>query len=150
MQPIQEQIEDVIILLKKGHQALRRHVGKMDTAVTLDYLEGVAQVRFSLSVVADLLNKLVSEETTTAVKSVERWGAFTMQLLPAVKDICVNTEFNHIDLQGSTDSVGPKLYFLKLLLRRYGTYTLENITTNTRTPPCNWVVPEELQKNEVY
>ncbi len=134
------------MLLTQGHQALQ--LKAEDRTSLLEYLEGVAQVRYALSVVAELLDKKTIEgASTSALQYPEQLGVFANQLLTTARDACCDTAVNHIDTLGCIDTAGPAVYLLKLLVRHHGTHCLQKIIS-TPTLDCSWVVPHELQKSE--
>ncbi len=129
-------------LLRQGHRALQEHAGAR--VISLEYLEGVAQVRYALSFIAELLSK---QTTGTPIESHQELGVFVNQLLPAAREACTDPTVNKVDVVGTSGIVGPVVYLLKLLVRRYGTHCLQNIVSSP-TLLCSWVVPHELQRSE--
>jgi hypothetical protein len=115
-------------ILQDGFCALQEH---RPGTPTLEYLEGVANVRFSLSVVAEVLN---SEET----------GQHFMKLLKAAGQICSDREVNCIDPTERQNTVGPVIYLLKLIVRQYGMPCL-----SVAAQIHDWLVPAELKSQEV-
>ena len=135
-----EQILDASSLLDKGHDALlRHHAGFSQETIPLEYLYGVAQVRFAISVVADLFTKLVSE---TAPRDAH--GANANHLLQVARMVCTHPAVNHFDLTGSGNTTGPAVYLLKLLVRQYGTHCLQKLANSQQH---SWVIPQELQSS---
>ena len=100
-------------------------------APTLEYLEGVANVRFSLSVVAEVLK---NEDT----------GQNFMDLLKAAGQICSDREVNCIDPTGRKDTVGPVIFLLKLIIRQYGMPFLK-----AAAEVHEWLIPTQLKSEEV-
>lgn len=137
MKPPRDQVTNAKIHLTAGHQALQLHTGK----ISLEYLEGVAKIRFSLSVVATLLNRHVSERTSDD-------SAFIKELLPTVKDVSTNKVINCLELSGARDATGPAIYLLKLVVLHYGSHCLDAVTC-TPSLSCDWLVPPELKMQEV-
>ena len=126
-------VEETIGILEDGYQSLRQH-GQYTDAVTLDYLEGVAKVRFALSVVAELLNQ-----------NDQPWshedGVLVAQLLHQAQEVCVDPNINSIDDTGQRDTVGPVVFLIKLLVRQYGLNCLQRASEAHA-----WIVPEQLKQ----
>ena len=102
--------------------------------ITLDYLEGVAGVRFALLQTADILNSRASGA---------RQHSFTAQaddVIRLAQRICTDTRINHIDVTGTTDTIGPNVYLLKLLVRQFGAARTMELSKS-----YGWVVPPQLK-----
>ena len=112
--------------LEEGHQALQLHTNPSHGEISLGYIEGVAKVRFALSVVAEQFHKHVTMKPA---------------LLHAVRSVCTDPSINHIGDTGQSDTTGPGLYLLKLIVRRYGFPCLKEVSVEHP-----WVVPHELKK----
>jgi len=112
-------------LLKDAYGALVEH--SQSSAITLEYLESVAQMRFGLSVIAELL------ET----------GRIDHRLMQITSDICCDTRINIIDPTGRLDTTGPVVYLIKLLVRRYGFPVLRQVSQDHP-----WIIPEQLRKED--
>ena len=120
LKPSQERAAGI---LKEGHQALQLHTSHSHGEISLGYIEGVAKVRFALSVVAEQFHKHATMKPA---------------LLHAVRTVCTDLTVNHMD---DTDSTGPVLYFLKLIVRQIGFPCLTEVSEEHP-----WVVPRELKK----
>ena len=112
----------------KDYSALHNNQG----TPTLEFLEGVAKVRYSLIVVAEVLKG-------------EKNGQKFKDLLEAARTICSDRKVNCIDPNGRRDTVGPVIYLLKLLVRQYGMPCL-----NAAAEVHEWIIPAELRSTEVY
>ena len=130
LKPCQERVAK---LLKEGHMVLQQHRGHSKGQTSLDYIEGVAKVRFALSVIAELLN---DNETIGS------------NLLIATKDLCTDVTINYIggtEQTGNTgqirETAGPASYFLKLIVRQYGISCLTNMSV-----AHTWIIPPELKQ----
>ena len=86
----------------EGHTALQAYC---HGDFTLEYLEGMAKVRYSLSIVAEVL------------KNEER-GQYFMEIVTPSEQYC-STE-SELDLTDQKNSVEPDIYMLKLTERKYG------------------------------
>ena len=128
-------IEETNMILQDGHRALRQH-GQItgSGAVTLDYLEGVAKVRFALSVVAELLNQNDQPRSSED-------GVLVVRLLHQAREVCVDPNINSIDDTGQRDTVGPVVFLIKLLVRQYGLNCLQRASEDHA-----WIVPEQLKQ----
>lgn len=94
-------------------------------SVSLQYLESVAGVRLSLSVLAQ---ELKSDRVNSS-------------LLRVARDLCMDTRVNVIDPKGRVDTTGPVLYLMRLLVRQFGFPCLQTVS---QAHP--WVVPETLRR----
>jgi hypothetical protein len=129
-------IEETAEILQDGHRALRQHGQNTgSSAVTLEYLEGVAKVRFALSVVAELLNHHNDQP-----RSAED-GVLVVRLLQQAREVCVDPNINSIDDTGQRDTVGPVVFLIKLLVRQYGLDCLQKASEDH-----TWIVPEQLKQ----
>ena len=104
----------------------------------LPYLEAVAKLRYSISVVAELLHTQL-----TAERGTERGGGnyhiHEAHLLIEETKLCCSI------LKLNQEEAGPGVYLVKLLMRRYGPSFL---TTLTSDPALHWVVPEHLRHSD--
>jgi len=104
---------------------LQLHTSHSHGEISLGYIEGVAKVRFALSVVAEQLHKHVTMKPA---------------LLHAVRTVCTDPSINHIGDTGQTDTTGPALYLLRLIVRQFGFPYLTEVSVEHP-----WVVPHELK-----
>ena len=123
-----DKAREVTTILKEGFCALQEH---HQGTPTLEYLEGVAKARFSLSVVAEVLK---NEET----------GKHFMELLKAAGQMCSDHEVNCIDPTNRQNTVGPVIYLLKLIIRQYGMPCLK-----AAAEAHEWLIPAQLKSKEV-
>ena len=123
VKPSQERVAEILV---EGHLALQHHSDHSHSKISLGYIEGVAKARFALSVVAELFHKNVPAR---------------LALFHAIREVCTDTTINHIDHTGQTDTTGPLLYFLKLIVRQYGFSCLAEVSA-----AHTWLVPLELRR----
>ena len=123
LKPLQER---VAAILAEGHLALKHHTGHSHGEISLGYIEGVAKVRFALSVFAELFDKHITAGPT---------------LLRGVREVCTDATINRFNDTGQADTIGPVIYLLKLIVRQYGFPCLAKVSTEH-----TWVVPPELRK----
>lgn len=116
--PSQERAAEI---LQEGHLALSHSHNK----ISLGYIEGVAKVRFSLSVVAKLFQKDV---------------AMKPAFLDAVRGLCTDTTINHVNDTEQGDKIGPVFYLLKLIVRQFGFSCLTEVSA-----VHSWIIPPELK-----
>ena len=114
-------LERAAKILQEGHLALSHSHKK----ISLGYIEGVAKVRFALSVVAELFQNHV---------------AMKPAFLDAVRDVCTDTSINHVDNTGQGDKIGPVFYLLKLIVRQFGFPCLTEVSA-----VHSWIIPPELK-----
>ena len=118
--------------MEDGCSQLKQHTHRLN----LDYLEGVAKVRFAMSVVAELLNQ--SDQPRSQEDS-----ALVVQLLQQARDVCTDLSINTVDTTGRKDTVGPVVYLIKLLMRQYGLNCLQTAAEEHR-----WIIPEVIKNSE--
>ena len=121
-------VEEVTAILNEGYGGLQEH--RYGTP-TLEYLESVAKVRYSLSVIAEVLKE-------------DHKGHHFMELLKAAAKLCSDCEINCIDPTGQTDTVGPVVYLLKLIVRQYGMPCLR-----VAAQVHDWLIPAQLKTKHV-
>lgn len=80
----------------------------------------------------------------TEVLQNEQNGYHFMELLRTAGHVCSDRQINCIDPTGRRDSVGPVIYLLKLLVRRYGMPCLKGAVEIH-----DWILPDELESDEV-
>ena len=98
----------------------------------LPYLEAVAKLRYSLSVVAELLHTQL-----TAGRGGGHYHTHEAHLLIEETKQCCSIP--------QEEEAGPGVYLVKLLMRRYGPSFL---TTLTSDPALQWMVPEHLRQSD--
>ena len=119
--PSQERAAEI---LQEGHLALTHS----HTKISLAYIEGVAKVRFALSVVAELFQKHV---------------AMKPAFLHTVRKVCTDTSINQVNGTELGDKFGPLFYLLKLIARQFGFSCLAEVSA-----VHTWVVPPELKEQD--
>lgn len=101
-QSLPERAQQATFLLMEGHAALQAHC---HGDFTLEYLEGMAKVRYSLSIVAEVLKN-------------EESGHFFLEILNSSGQYCsTESEFDSID---QNNSMEPGALILKLTERKCG------------------------------
>ena len=123
-------------LLKQGKSAVLSSADSSARGtISVQYLEGIAKLRYSLTVVAELLQYQHNREG----------GYFTHEahlLLDSAKKFCELKDdiFN-------TDDTGPAVFLVKQIARQYGVTFLTDLISNQT---MEWVVPTNLRRsNEV-
>ena len=105
-----------------------------DSHTSLSYLEAVAKLRCSLSVVAELLH---SQQTVVCWQYTND-DKFVI-LIEEAKNCCSTLQLN------DQNEAGPAVYLVKLLMRQYGPSFLYSMCKNT---DFLWVVPEHLRQTD--
>ena len=121
--------------MEEGHRVIRCQT-QYNEGVNLEYLEGVAKVRFALSIVAELLSQSNQPRS-------QQDGVLIVQLLHQAREVCTDPNINSVDDTGQKDTEGPVVYLIKLLVRQYGLQCLQKVSEEH-----GWIVPRLLQKNE--
>ena len=99
---------------------------------SLPYLEAVAMLRYSLSVVAELLY------TQLTAGRQQQYTHDALLLMEEAKQCCSIPQLNE-------DEAGPAVYLVKLLIRQYGQSFLSRVCDHTQ---LLWVVPEHLRQTD--
>lgn len=121
--------------MNEGYVAILYETTLGPANVSVLLLEGLAKVRFSLSVAADIFEKQSSsKQISSPVK----------QLVYTAQNICCDLKINIIDTTGSLDTTGPVVYLMRLLVRQYGMSCLEKVAS-----AYSWVIPKELRNKQV-
>lgn len=103
--------------------------------ITIGYLEGVAGIRFAVMEVASLLH---SHCLNVATVKTSPWQ---YQLIQCAEELCADPAVNTTDFTvSSEDVVGPAVYLLKLLVRKYGFPCLKQVSDQHQ-----WIIPEGLR-----
>ena len=104
----------------------------LEGGITLPYLEGIAKLRYSLTVVAELLHCQYNGE---------KQGHHTRdsQLLIEMANKCCS------DYNFNKDDTGPGVFLVKQLARQYGFTFLFNVTSDKT---MQWVIPVSLRQSE--
>ena len=121
-------VQEVTEILNKGYCGLQEH---RHGTPTLEYLEGVAKVRYSLSVVAEVLKEDLK-------------GHYFVELLKAAAKMCSDLEVNCIDPAQWQNTMGPLIYLLKLIVRQYGMPCLR-----VAAQVHDWLIPARLKTKHV-
>lgn len=121
--------------MNEGYVAILYETTSGPANVSVLLLEGLAKVRFSLSVTADIFEKQsLSKQISSPVK----------QLVYTAQNVCCDLKINVIDTTGSLDTTGPVVYLMRLLVRQYGMSCLEKVAS-----AYSWVIPKELKNKQV-
>ena len=117
---------------KSGNNVLHNLVPSLEEGITLPYLEGIAKLRYSLTVVAELLYCQYSGE---------KQGHHTRdsQLLIEMASRCCS------DYNVNKDDTGPGVFLVKQLARQYGFTFLFNVASDKT---MQWVIPVSLRQSE--
>ena len=108
----------------------------VEGGIHLQYLEGIAKLRYAIVVVVELLH-------CQHGASSRQQGYYTheTQLLLDVANTCCSDDIVN------TDNSGPAVFLVKQLARQYGISFLTNLTSDQT---MQWIVPHHLQRsNEV-
>jgi hypothetical protein len=91
----------------------------------------VAKIRYSLSVVAEIL------------KDGHR-GHHFIELIKVAAKVCSDHKINSIDPTDQQDTGGPMIYLLKLIVRQYGMPHLR-----VAAQVHDWLIPAQLKSTQV-
>ncbi len=127
--PLESKIESAVHILKESHEVLKAY--RSNPVRNISYIEGIAGIRFAMGEVATLLHCLGDQEV-----QVPQQLAF--RVLQVTEEVCTDPIINTTNfIEG--DVVGPALYLLKLLVRKYGFTFLKQVSEEYR-----WILPEGL------
>ncbi|XP_019853235.1 PREDICTED: E3 ubiquitin-protein ligase RNF213-like [Amphimedon queenslandica] len=102
--------------------------------ISLEYLEGVSMLRFSLSVIAELIHYQYSNKETEEIT----YTHHSQLLLNKAKECCSDDHLNE-------DDTGPGVFLLKQIGKQYGVAFLTNLTSDAT---MQWVVPRSLRQSD--
>ena len=126
--PLQRRIDIAQPLLENGTKLMREHTKQPKT---FPYLVAVANLRFALSVVAELVHH---QEDLQTIREGNFFSDEANMLIEEAKLCCSCTVINE-------EEAGPAVYLVKLLARKYGSSFISRICRNTAS---SWVVPGRL------
>ena len=127
--PLQQRVTISLKLMKSGREGMADHP---HPPISWPYLEAVAKMRYSLSVVAELLYTQLTAERQ------QQYTHNALLLIEEAKRCCSNPQLNE-------DEAGPAVYLVKLLMRQYGPSFLSRVCDHTE---LLWVVPEHLRQTD--
>ena len=111
----------------------------VEGAIRLQYLEGIAKLRYAIIVMAELL--YYKHGTSIEDEGSQSYYTNDTELLLDIAKQCCN------DDTLNTDNAGPAVFLVKQLARQYGISLLTNLTSDQT---MQWIVPDHLQRsNEV-
>jgi len=131
-------LQDTINILKKFCDVLQEF--QSEPIITIEYLEGVAGVRFALMEIAGLLHSSFVDDS---VKKSPLEQQLQFEILQLAEEFCVDPNINTSDFSTSEDVFGPAIYLLKLLVRQYGFPCLKYVS---ELHP--WIIPEDLRTTD--
>ena len=124
-----DNVEHLIALLKEGKDALKTPI--MDTAnVSIDYLEGVAKLRYVCSSVTEMLYQQ-SRNPDVMHTALE-------QLLQPMQSLCENDNLN-------TECSGPGIFLMKQIARQRGMSCLAKLKAKEG---LDWIIPAHLRRTD--
>ena len=126
-QPLSTQVQQACRLLQDGYSMMAQHFSQKHQP---EYLEGVSKVRYSLSVVADVLSRSEHDDH--------------QKLLEVAEKVCTDTDINVVNHFQHISVVGPSIYLVKLLIRRYGMPCLK-----ATAEAYKWILPDDIRPKEV-
>ena len=117
----------------------------MQQHISLDLLEGVANIRYGLFVVAKLLLCQVNKvDGAFLSNNSDIISIAANQLVDKAQYLCAARSVNAIDITGHGNTTGPAVYLLKLIVRLAGFGELNKVADKHQ-----WVIPESLRCEEV-
>jgi hypothetical protein len=130
--------EDLSKRVKISHQMLedRLRDGRiplMDGNINLNYLEGIAEIRYSLTVVSELIHY------QQAMAEGGKIPSHDIQHLLTVANRCCN------DARINADNTGPGVFLVKYTARQYGTAFIIDVTSAQKR--LEWIIPPHLRRS---
>lgn len=126
-------MEQACDLLEKGKVALKSNVApSVEGKISMEYLEGVAMLRYSFAVIAELIHSDYIDQQKTYTHE-------SQILLDMAKTCCSDATLN-------SDDTGPNVFLVKLLARKYGVTFLTNLIASHQS--MEWIVPQHLHQLE--
>lgn len=102
--------------------------------ISLEYLEGIALIRYSMSTVAELIH---SQHTNRGEGRI--YTHDSQLLLNKAKNCCTDTSLND-------DITGPGVFLLKQLTKQYGVTFLTSLMSTSQS--MEWVIPYNLKSSD--
>ena len=118
--------------------------GLMQQDISLNLLEGVANIRYGLLVVAKLLLRQVSKVDGAFLSDNPDISSAENQLVDKAHHLCTARSVNAIDITGNGNTTGPAVYLLKLIVRLAGFGELKKVADKHQ-----WLIPENLKCEKV-
>ena len=135
-----DKIQATVAILTKSYKVFKEHKVDPKVTVTIGYLEAVAGIRFALMEIANLLHSQCSGVRNHMYVGWRDLSKF--ELLQLAENVCTDPAINTSDFTVSgRDVVGPAVYLLKLLVRKYGFPCLKQVYEE-----FNWIIPEGLHE----
>lgn len=128
-------IEKALTTLERGKKLICHntapHPGE---AIILDYLEGVSLLRYSLTVVAELIYYQYSNKESERITYTHQ----SQLLLDIARKCCSEFDSNE-------DETGPGVFLVKQIARQYGVAFLTHLTSEAN---MQWVIPHNLRHSD--
>ena len=128
-------VEKALSTIEKGKELISNsktpYPGEV---ISLEYLEGVSMLRFSLTVTAELIHYQYSNNDTEGIT----YTHHSQLLLNEAKKYCSDDDINE-------DDTGPGVFLVKQLAKQYGVTFLTNLTSDAT---MQWVVPRSLRQSD--
>ena len=125
-------IEKALTTLEQGKNLICHntapHPGEV---INLDYLEGVSLLRYSLTVVAELIYYQYSNKESERITYTHQ----SQLLLDMARKCCSEFDSNE-------DETGPGVFLVKQIARQYGVAFLTHLTSEAN---MQWVIPHNLR-----
>ena len=109
--------------------------------MTLDYVESVAKLRYTLETVARLLHDYYLDPTQFEILSRDERKTIA-RLIGSTKTICET-----LDEFIAKDALMIADFLVKCIVRKYGMSTLLTLCTNDMNADFSWLIPKHLQQN---
>lgn len=128
-------IEKALTTLEQGKNLICHntapHPGEV---INLDYLEGVSLLRYSLTVVAELIYYQYSNNESERITYTHQ----SQLLLDMARKCCSEFDSNE-------DETGPGVFLVKQIARQYGVAFLTQLTSEAN---MQWVIPHNLRHSD--
>lgn len=128
-------IEKALTTLEQGKNLICHntapHPGEV---INLDYLEGVSLLRYSLTVVAELIYYQYSNKESERITYTHQ----SQLLLDMARKCCSEFDSNE-------DETGPGVFLVKQIARQYGVAFLTHLTSEAN---MQWVIPHNLRHSD--
>lgn len=128
-------IEKALTTLEQGKNLIcyntAPHPGEV---INLDYLEGVSLLRYSLTVVAELIYYQYSNKESERITYTHQ----SQLLLDMARKCCSEFDSNE-------DETGPGVFLVKQIARQYGVAFLTHLTSEAN---MQWVIPHNLRHSD--
>ena len=134
---MEETLEAVKEYFEEGYRALFSRL-EAGTKVDKHFVEAVAQIRFSITTIMDIVVRESDSQNFQASN-----GEKVQELMSLLKKMCSDSSING-------RHIGPNIFMLKLIYRIYGKeFVFSGTKIGSQQLSFEWLIPQELRDDPV-